>query len=396
MNFLFISPHFPSLYSHFVKSLNERGVNVYGIGDAPYEQINQELKENLREYCYVSDMTNLDWMKNAIGYLECKYGKMDYIESNNEFWLENDARLREVFNTPNGLRPIDMEKIKYKSKMKEYFVKAGAKVARYILVDNLEQCREFVKEVGYPVFAKPDNGVGAASTFKIDSDEDLVNFINSPRYTTYIMEEYLDGYIMSFDGICDDESNVVVRFNEVFPIPIADVVRNNLDVMYYAKLDMDKKFEKLGRSVVKSFGIRKRCFHIEFFVLNHAKKGLGKKGDVIALEVNMRSPGGNTPDLLMLALDKNYYDIYADVIVKNKTDINLNEKHYVAISLARRDFRNYVLSDDEVWKLYGDRIKRCERYPKGIAEVMGDRFFFMTFDTVEEAVKSVDVVLETR
>ena len=49
MNFVFISPNFPKIYSHFVKALNKKGVRVLAIGDEPYDSLNQELKDNLTE-----------------------------------------------------------------------------------------------------------------------------------------------------------------------------------------------------------------------------------------------------------------------------------------------------------------------------------------------------------
>ena len=85
MNFLFISPNFPRIYSHFVKALKDRGVNVLGIGDERFEQLNDELKWNLTEYCYVSDLNNRDWFIKAIEYLKNKYEKIDILESNNEY-----------------------------------------------------------------------------------------------------------------------------------------------------------------------------------------------------------------------------------------------------------------------------------------------------------------------
>ena len=93
MNFIFISPNFPDIYSHFVKALKERGITVLGIGDTPYDKLNNELKENLTEYCFCSNLANLEWLKNTVSYLKNKYGPIDYLESNNEFWLENDAEL---------------------------------------------------------------------------------------------------------------------------------------------------------------------------------------------------------------------------------------------------------------------------------------------------------------
>ena len=394
MNFIFISPNFPTIYSHFIKALHDRGVTVLGIGDEPFDKLTQECRENLTEYCFCSNLGNLQWMKNTVDYLKGKYGPISYLESNNEFWLENDAKLREYADVVNGLRPADMEAIKYKSKMKANFIKAGCKVARFILVDSLENCEKFIAEVGYPVFTKPDNGVGAAATYKINNHDDLVHFFNTKPNTIYIMEEFISGYIASFDGICDDESNVVVCFNEVFPTPVAEIVNEGKDFYYHAHVEMDKDFEAMGRRVVKAFGIKKRCFHIEFFVLDQDKEGLGKKGDVIALETNMRSPGGNTPDLLCMALDASYYEIYADVIVNNSTTIDINKKHYVSVSVSRQNKNTYKVSDSEILSEFAENIKSHGVYPPEIAVAMGDRYFYGRFDTTEEALRFTDKVLE--
>ena len=394
MNFIFISPNFPEIYSHFVKALKERGITVLGIGDTPYDKLNNELKENLTEYCFCSNLANLDWMKNTVSYLKNKYGPIDYLESNNEFWLENDAELREYANVLNGLRPKDMEVIKYKSKMKANFIKAGVKVARYILVDTLENSEKFIEEVGYPVFAKPDNGVGASATYKISNHDELVNFHNSKPNVIYIMEEFLNGYITSFDGIANDESEVVLVFNETFPTPIAEVVHTGSDVYYYANMDMPKSFREMGERVIKAFGIKKRCFHIEFFCLSEDKKGLGKKGDIIALETNMRSPGGNTPDLLCIAFNNSYYEVYADVIAYDKTSKNLNDKHYIAIAVSRRNNFFYKYNDDQIKWDYKEHIVTYGTYSPAIAPAMGDRFFFARFDTIKEAEDFKDRVWE--
>lgn len=396
MNYVFISPNFPKIYSHFVKSLKDKGIKVLGIGDEPYSNLNDELKENLEEYCFVSDLGNLQYMKDTISYLRNKYGEIDYIESNNEYWLHSDSLLREYCGCKNGFLPYEMDKIKYKSKMKEYFSKAGAKVARYILSSSFEKAKEFASIVGYPLFAKPDNGVGASSTHKIENEADLRRFYSEKDSETYIIEEYLDGYIISYDGICDDESNVVVSFNEVFPRPIADVVNENTDIYYYVKADVRESLEKLGRSVVKSFGIKKRCFHIEFFVLNEDKAGLGKKGDIVALEVNMRSPGGNTPDLLCLSLNGSYYDIYAEVIANNYCDTSAFNNRKVAISVNKKNDFIYVHTHEEIVNKYGSNIKEHGFYNVEIRDALGDEFYFAQFENEEEALAFTKFVQEKR
>ncbi len=392
MNFVFISANFPKIYSHFVKELNERGVTVLAIGDEPYECINDELKHNAKEYCYVSNLANIQWMKNTLDYLEAKYGQLDYIESNNEFWLFNDSIYREYKHVPNGFYPSDMEKIKFKSKMKEYFLKAGVKTARYVLASDIEKVKEFANTVGYPLFVKPDNGVGASHSHKITNENDLEFFFKTKDDNNYIVEEYINGTITSFDGICDDESNPLLMFNEVFPIPVADVVNENLDDFYYASTKMDNSFLEMGKRTVKSFGIRKRCFHIEFFKLNADKPGLANKGEIIGLEVNMRPPGGDTPDLLSIAMNGSFYEEYANIIVNNKIS-----KQYlsddIAISVSRKNRYKYVSTTEDILNKYKDNIVRHGYYDKAIADCMGDEFYFAKFNNVSDALAFKDFVM---
>ena len=206
--------------------------------------------------------------------------------------------------------------------------------------------------------------------------------INNQLFTAG-KKEFLNGFITSFDGIADDESNVTLVFNETFPTPIAEVVHTGSDVYYYANMEMPKPFREMGERVIKAFGIRKRCFHIEFFSLLEDKPGLGKKGDIVALETNMRSPGGNTPDLLCIALNDSYYEVYADVIAFNKTTKDLNKKHYIAIAVSRRDNFFYRYNDDQIKKNFKENIVTYGHYSKEIAQAMGDRFFFGRFETID-------------
>ena len=49
-NFVFISPNFPLTYWKFCKELKDNGMRVLGIGDCPYDQLQQELRDSLNEY----------------------------------------------------------------------------------------------------------------------------------------------------------------------------------------------------------------------------------------------------------------------------------------------------------------------------------------------------------
>ena len=191
-NFIFISPNFPTNYWKFCRELKNNGLNVLGIGDQPYDELTYDLKNSLNEYYKVSSLENEDEVYRAVAFFIHKYGRIDWLESNNEYWLERDAALRTDYNIPSGFHTSDMERIKFKSKMKEYYTRIGLPVARYHMVDTIKKCFAFANEVGYPVVVKPDNGVGASDTYKLSSEEDMYEFFNkkNPK-VSYIMEELI-------------------------------------------------------------------------------------------------------------------------------------------------------------------------------------------------------------
>ena len=177
-NFVLISPNFPETYYQFAVALRNVGFRVLGVGDASYSELKPQLKDALTEYYKVNNLDNFDEEKEAVGFFERKYGHIDFLESNNEYWLRKDSVLRDLFSINTGLHSADLDHYQRKSLMKESFIKAGVKVAPYTLVNDLESLKKFAKEHGYPLFVKPDIGVGAEESFKLKSDEDLINFFN--------------------------------------------------------------------------------------------------------------------------------------------------------------------------------------------------------------------------
>ena len=176
MNFIFISPHFPHTYWQFCDRLHRNGVNVLGIGDAAYDGLEAPLKAALPEYYRVDSLEDYDQVYRAVAFFAFKYGRVDWIESMNEYWLEQDARLRQDFNVTTGICSDRIGIIKNKPSMKRVCREAGIPTARQHVVSDAEAGRAFIGEVGYPVIVKPDIGVGATNTWKLENDGDLEAF----------------------------------------------------------------------------------------------------------------------------------------------------------------------------------------------------------------------------
>lgn len=383
-NFIFISPNFPTNYWQFCAELKKNGLNVLGIGDQPYDELSQELKNSLNEYYKVNSLENYDEVYRAVAFFTYKYGRIDWLESNNEYWLERDAMLRTDFNISSGFHTEDMPRIKYKSKMKEFYTKAGIPVARYHLVDNVENCQDFIKLVGYPVIVKPDNGVGASHTFKLSSDQDLLQFFNEKEADTqYIMEEFIDAEVNSYDAVIDSNGDPMFETGNVTPDSIMDIVNNSDNSIYHIVKNLSEDVRAAGRATVKSFGVKSRFVHFEFFRLLKDHEGMGKKGDVVALEVNMRPCGGFSPDMMNYANSTNVYKIWADMIAFDHSTLP-DGKHAYCAYAGRRDGKDFVLSHEEILEKYGDNLKMVDRIPDVLSGAMGNQMYVAVFNTKKE------------
>ncbi len=395
-NVIFISPNFPTNYWQFCRELKNNDMNVLGIGDQPYDDLTWELKDSLTEYYKVNNLENSDEVYRAIAFFIFKYGRIDWLESNNEYWLERDARFRTDFNITSGFQIQDIPRIKYKSKMKEFYKKAGVPVARYHMVDNLENCLAFAQEVGYPVIAKPDNGVGASDTYKIRDEDEMSAFImNKWPSVTYIMEEFINGVICSYDAIIDSKGEPMFETGNITHTALVDVVNEGGNSLYCILKDLPEDTRQKGRAVVKSFNVKSRFVHFEFFRLLEDQEGLGKKGDVVALEVNMRPSGGFTPDMINFAHSTNVYKIWADMIAFDQSTKPVG-KHQFCAYAGRRDGKDFVKSNEEVLEDYRDHMRMSGRIPDVLADAMGNQFYIATFETEEEMNAFYADVLNTR
>ncbi len=396
--FLFISPHFPETYYRFVRALKERGFITLGIGSAPYYEIPSELKNCIDEYYALQDMEDLENEKIAVEYFINKYGHIDWLESNNDYWLERDALLREMYNIPNGPRPKELQYARHKSLMKAIFESAGISVAKWTLVNTLDNLKAFATKVGYPIFIKPDVGVGAVDNHKINNDEELEEFYtNRNPQESYIAEQYIEGELCSFDGISNSKGDVIFYTSHEFNVGISEIVADQTkDLFYYTNQETDPLLADVGKKAVKAFNAQNRFFHCEFFRLTHPIKGLGKKGDYVALEMNLRPAGGYTPDLINYANSVSSYDIYADSIAYDENRQDMTKTKYFAACASRRDANEYEYSDEDLRYKYYFHLHFSGEYPEVYRGDMGDRFFMAKFVNIQEVNDFKDYVTKKK
>ena len=376
LNFVMISPHFPTNFETFAVRLYENGFNTLGIADVPYESLSEGLRRSLTEYYRVDNMEDYEQVYRAVGYFAHKYGRIDRIESHNEYWLELDAQLRTDFNV-FGYKSEDMLAIKTKAQMKEVFRQAGLPVAQGRVFHHDADARELAQQLKFPVIIKPNSGVGASDTYKIRSEAELEDFFGYKNaHVEYIMEEFIEGDIVTFDGLADHDGNIVFHAGLEYSEAVLDTVANDSDMYYYVPREVSPKLVELGQKCVKAFNVRERFFHFEFFRI----KGTD---EFLPLEINCRPPGGLTIDMWNYANDFDVFNEYAHIVKENQFHSHITHPWNV-VYIARKANRNYVHSIEEVCQRFAGNIISVQQVPGVFAKIMGEHGILARTETMEQ------------
>jgi len=380
MNSVFLSPNFPPNFVSFATQLRASGAVVLGLGDDPYEELSHELRSGLTEYYRVGNMHNYDELLRALGYFTHRYGKIGHIDSHNEYWLETEARLRSDFNIP-GINMEDIYKIKRKSEMKGVFKQAGLNPARGRVCRDENELRGFINAVGYPICAKPDIGVGAAKTYKLNCDDDIEYYLHEKLPQDYIVEEFIDGQIVSFDGLVDGQGVPLFTSSLRYSKGVMEAVNDDSDIYYYTVREIEPALNAAGLATVKAFDVRGRFFHFEFFVKDD--------GAVIPLEVNIRPPGGLTLNMFNYMFDFDCFKLWSQMIVNGVTE-KREKRPYFSMYAGRKDHIPYALTHDQVLDKYGKLIVHHERLSSVFALAIGNYGYVMRHPKLESLIEAAE------
>lgn len=375
MNFIVTSPFYPENFQLFTNRLKKQGFNVLGIGQEPYDQLTPALKADLTEYYRVNDLENIEEVKKAVAYLFFKHGQIDRIESQNEHWLNLDAEIREQFNIP-GNKPKDLRKVKFKSEMKKLFTKAGVPTVPGKVANKKGTVKRIVKELGLPLVAKPNSGVGSSGTFKLKDTEEVEKFVAQwDEKEAYFFEPYIeDGKLLSYDGLIDQEGNIVFETGLYYRDPTLEVLKHQLDYGYIIQKDIPEKLRAYGQAIVQQFGMKERFFHIEFF-----ENG----DDYLAVEYNNRVAGGYAIDMYNFANHVDLFRQYARIVDGQAFEKPTSPARY-CVAITHRDQYSYAHDEATLRNHYGDRFVFSKRLPDAFAALQGNQFYGILADTTDE------------
>lgn len=385
MNYVFISPHFPPNYKQFAIRLNEEGVTVLGIGSESYDLLDLQLKTSLTEYYKVDNMNNYDQVLRALAFLTFKYGKIDKIESHNEYYLELDAKLREDFNVP-GLKWKDLKILKYKSQAKELCMSSEIPTAKGEVVKSYEDAKSLIDKIHFPVCAKPEKSLGGEYTYRLNNDEELSKFFFEKPDMDFIIEEFIQAPIVTFDGLVDKEGNLISVSSMHYDKGHMETILDNLDSIFYIQRKIPDDLLEKGKQVLNVFNIKDSFFHLEFFRL--------PEDSLLLLDIKARPPGGLCLDAANYAEDSDIYEQYARMIT-GKELLPIVDKPYfssfVGLKISPIPPKHNI---SEVKEIYGNMVIYNSPSPPEFAMLMGEYAVILRDPDQEVLKKAVSFIIE--
>ena len=136
---------------------------------------------------------------------------------------------------------------------------------------------------------------------------------------------------------------------------------------------------------LREFGVAERFFHLEFFRT--------EDGRLVALEVNMRPPGGLTMDMFDWAIDGDLYQAWANVMVSKPAGGPWPRKYHVGYA-GRRRGRSYAHSFEDIRQAFGRVLGHHEQINSVFRTAIGDEGYVFRSPDLDELQMALRYTLE--
>lgn len=381
MNILYLSPHFPPNFYLFPSKLVQRGGRVLGITDQHISQLRPDLQMSLWDHKQVSSLHSDDEVMQAVEKLVQANGPIHRVESHLETWLNLEAKIRRTHQI-FGLKE-ELDNLTKKSRMKEYYLKAKVATAPFKLLSDYNSALEFVAEVGYPIIIKPDTGIGAQDTHKIENLNQLQAFLETRQSYPYIMENFISGDIVTFDGLTDSRGNIVFSTCHEYSKDARRIASESLDFYYYNYRETPEDLARAGQACVEVLELREKFFHLEFFRTSDHQ--------LVGIELNIRPPGGMTTDMMNYAHDMDVYDLWASIVLDQYNGFELQRKYHCA-HISRRRRYNYKYTHEQILEILGEHLCLHSELPPIYAEVMGEWAYLVRYEELGQLQEAAQII----
>jgi len=146
---LYLSPGFPPNSHRFCVAAHARGASVLAVGDMPEVELPPEARHALERYVCEPRMGDYETLLGIARSMIAEHGRIDFVESNGEHWLEVEGRLRDDLGI-EGLTARDVARLRSKLAMAEAFRSGNLGVMDYYKMRNVQADTEMRDSIANP------------------------------------------------------------------------------------------------------------------------------------------------------------------------------------------------------------------------------------------------------
>ncbi|MGI9627961.1 MAG: ATP-grasp domain-containing protein, partial [Longimicrobiales bacterium] len=222
-NVAFVAPYLAETTLRFVAAVaGLPGVRTAVLSCDPPERVPEAIRKQIDAFHRLPSGLDPSEILSAVKGAHQAWGGIDRLLGALEELQVPLGHIRDTLGIP-GMSAETADNFRDKSKMKRVLREAGLPCARYALAHSPEDAHAFAGSIGYPLIAKPPAGSGARSTFRLESDQDLVGCLRAlppAPDRPVLLEEFITGDEFSFDSISLDGRVVWHSINHYLPTPL--------------------------------------------------------------------------------------------------------------------------------------------------------------------------------
>lgn len=319
MHVVFVAPFLMDTTLRFVKGATALpGAKLTLISQQPALAVPQDIRDALAAHRQVEDALDAEQLSQAVEELIPRFGKPHRILGALEQLQVPLAEVRQRLGV-YGMTVEAAHNFRDKSRMKRVFESAGVPCAKHALIRDAAEAAKFVEAVGFPVVVKPPAGAGARNTFRLESAEQLREYLQAfqPRPDDpTLFEQFLTGREHSFDSICIRGELVWYSISKYYPTPLEVVENPWIQWCVVLPREVDgpeyRDVRHAARAALQAMGVGTALTHMEWF--------RRADGSVAISEVAARPPGAQFVTLISYAHDLDFYRAWPRLLATDSFD----------------------------------------------------------------------------
>jgi formate-dependent phosphoribosylglycinamide formyltransferase (GAR transformylase) len=281
VNIVFVEPRFPDTQRQFVRALKAVGAYVMVVSEYDYDHYDDELKSWIDWHYKVGSVTDEGALEWAVRQAQ-RHTWVDRLECTIESHVLPVAHVRERCGIP-GTSARAAFLCRDKPTMKQVLRDAGIPTAASTAADSLDEAREFVARTGYPLIVKPRDAAGAAGTYRVDDDAQLVSACRASGVGSggsVAIEEFVEGHEGFFDTITIN-GHVTHEFASHYFPNVLEAMRTRWisPQIIATNRVMEPQYEEvreMARDVVRVLGLDTSATHLKFSEIGARPPGVGQ------------------------------------------------------------------------------------------------------------------------